>query len=103
MFVFCAPDDKPHYPDNLYKNLFSCNTGTYPFIQVLLYAITQHYLVPHVLQVQSRGLFDTISTLHDGREYQLLEIVQHNTFVNYSKKEMSELCDGFQVLLYLFG
>jgi len=30
----------------------------------------------HVLHVDSRGLFDTISTLHDGREYCLRQTVQ---------------------------
>ena len=31
---------------------------------------------PHVLIVDMKGLFDTITTLHDGREYRLRQTVQ---------------------------
>lgn len=32
--------------------------------------------IRHILHVDSRGLFDTISTLHDGKEYRLRQTVQ---------------------------
>lgn len=32
--------------------------------------------IPHVLNVDSKGLYDTITTLHEGREYRLRQTVQ---------------------------
>jgi len=39
-------------------------------------SITSNLDLPHILHVDSRGLFDTISTLHDGREYRLRQTAQ---------------------------
>lgn len=38
--------------------------------------LVQHKEVTLTLHVDSRGLFDTITTLHNGREYRLRQTVQ---------------------------
>lgn len=37
---------------------------------------TDNTHVPHVLSIDSKGLYDTITTLHEGREYRLRQTVQ---------------------------
>lgn len=39
-------------------------------------SITRNDSIAHILHVYSRRLFDTISTLHDGKEYLLSQTVQ---------------------------
>lgn len=46
------------------------------YIKQAVRSITQEDEIAHVLHVDSRGLFDTISTLHDGKEYRLRQTVQ---------------------------
>lgn len=46
------------------------------YIKQAVKSITKNKETKHVLHVDSRGLFDTISTLHDGKEYRLRQTVQ---------------------------
>lgn len=39
-------------------------------------SISRNGRINHVLHVDSRGIFDTISTMHDGKEYRLRHTVQ---------------------------
>jgi len=45
-------------------------------IKQALTSISPRDRFPHILHVNSRGLFDTITTLHEGREYRLRQTVQ---------------------------
>lgn len=46
------------------------------YIKKAIMAVTDRTDIRHILHVDSRGLFDTISTLHDGKEYRLRQTVQ---------------------------
>lgn len=46
------------------------------YVKQAIRAITNRKEPRHILHVDSRGLFDTISTLHDGKEYRLRQTVQ---------------------------
>lgn len=46
------------------------------YIKQAIIGITKEEKTMHILHVDSRGLFDTISTLHDGKEYRLRQTVQ---------------------------
>lgn len=46
------------------------------YLKQAINAIYQGSGVRHIMHVDYRGLFDTISTLHDGKEYRLKQIVQ---------------------------
>lgn len=46
-------------------------------MKMALQSITQdNKRIPHVLNIDSKGLYDTITTLHEGREYRLRQTVQ---------------------------
>lgn len=46
------------------------------YIKQALKAIKRENTIPHILHVDSRGLFDKISTFHDGKEYRARQTVQ---------------------------
>lgn len=46
------------------------------YFKQALNSVSRRNDVIHVLHVDSRGLYDTISTLHDGKEYRLRQTVQ---------------------------
>lgn len=54
-------DDRGYYLRQAMRSIFNGEEGQ---------------AIKHILHVDSRGLFDTISTLHDGKEYRLRQTVQ---------------------------
>lgn len=46
------------------------------YLKQALTSMDEGNTIRHILHIDSRGLFDTISTLHDGKEYRLRQTVQ---------------------------